>query len=268
MLDDRWQLPTSPFPFRNSAPHMRTLHFQLPGCLIGMHTHHRYVESFVHGQVVRERAMMHGAPAALAASTARPSSSIDVCVSIMIASAPASTRARACSSYTSRAVSCGRSPYGSRIAPVDRCRQVHTHQLRQKLPGDADACMINSVHFVSLPVPFKHCSACAEGVRKKTIGAGLKHNAAGSREYVLYVSNSKSSPQPPGLEAGKHQLGSHRAVAKRAVVQAQPCGGVFSYHNYLDCQRCLASSSLFNALATSCAAPSRSNWSPHFHWPR
>ena len=58
-------------------------------------------------------AMTQAAPASLAAAMPRPISSSAVCVSMITASAPARTRAAACSRKAASTASRATSPYGS-----------------------------------------------------------------------------------------------------------------------------------------------------------
>src|ERR1039458_1453692 len=116
--------------------------------------------------------MMVGAPASRAAWIPSSSSSREVCVSMMMASAPASTRAVACSKSVAHlglreiAIGFQEAAEGADIADDESIAAV------EGVAGDFHAGAVDFGHMVSVGVAVQHNARTAEGVGEEAIRNG------------------------------------------------------------------------------------------------
>ncbi len=159
--------------------------------------------------------MTHGAPASFAAVMARSSSSSDVCVSMMIASAPA---------LDERLGLLGERPPDLVLGEV----AVRLHQPAERpdvaehpaFPAaergarDLDAGPVDRGDVVGMPVAIEHDARAAERVGDDAVRAGLGV-APLDRQHALGVGQVPGLAAIALLEPGDHELRAHRAVAEQ-----------------------------------------------------
>ena len=161
--------------------------------------------------------IMQAAPAFRAASIANASSSRAVCVSRMMASTPASTRAPACSSKAAPTSRLGE--IAVRLQQPSERADVADHKARpavEGLPRDFHSGAVDLTSQRALAVPVEHHPRGPEGVGEQAVRPGFDI-AALNGQHPFRVRQVPLLAATAPLQAGKHQLRAHRSVAQQGT---------------------------------------------------